>query len=66
AVNKLSQLKPLHKPRLLKALARCIEHDEHISVEEAELFRAVADSLDCPMPPLLLAETHPPAHYRPA
>lgn len=66
AVNRLSQLKPLHKPRLLKALARCIEHDEHISVEEAELFRALADSLDCPMPPLLLAETHPPAHYRPA
>jgi hypothetical protein len=34
-------------------MARCIEHDGQISAEEAELMRAVADILDCPMPPLL-------------
>ncbi|WLD59149.1 M48 family metallopeptidase [Salinispirillum sp. LH 10-3-1] len=53
ALATLSQLRPLQKPQLLKALARCVEHDGEITVAEAELFRAVADALDCPMPPLL-------------
>lgn len=53
ALKKLEQLRPLQKPQLLKALARCIEHDGRINPGEAELMRAVADILDCPMPPLL-------------
>lgn len=53
ALKQLEQLRPLQKPQLLKALARCIEHDGHITAGEAELMRAVADILDCPMPPLL-------------
>jgi uncharacterized tellurite resistance protein B-like protein len=55
ALKRLNQLQPLQKPRLLKAMARCIEHDGRIEVVEAELLRAVADLLDCPMPPLLHA-----------
>jgi Zn-dependent protease with chaperone function/uncharacterized tellurite resistance protein B-like protein len=55
ALKRLNQLQPLQKPRLLKAMARCIEHDGRIEVAEAELLRAVADLLDCPMPPLLHA-----------
>ncbi|MFV3305368.1 M48 family metallopeptidase [Pseudomonas sp. NY15181] len=53
ALKKLEQLRPLQKPQLLKAMARCVEQDGHINVSEAELMRAVADILDCPMPPLL-------------
>lgn len=53
ALTVLSQLRPLQKPVLLNALARCVEHDGVITTTEAELFRAVADALDCPMPPLL-------------
>ncbi|QRY81802.1 M48 family metallopeptidase [Pseudomonas sp. PDNC002] len=53
ALKKLEQLRPLQKPQLLKALARCVEHDGQITASEAELMRAVADILDCPMPPLL-------------
>ncbi|WP_409526120.1 M48 family metallopeptidase [Nitrincola sp. MINF-07-Sa-05] len=53
ALSKLAQLKPLQKPALLKALAVCIEDDGEITITEAELLRAVADSLDCPLPPLL-------------
>lgn len=53
ALRRLTQLRPLQKPQLLKAMARCIEFDGRISVAEAELMRAVADILDCPMPPLL-------------
>nr|WP_294980533.1 M48 family metallopeptidase [uncultured Pseudomonas sp.] len=53
ALKRLEHLRPLQKPQLLKAMARCIEHDGRISPAEAELMRAVADILDCPMPPLL-------------
>ena len=31
--------------------------DAAVSVEEAELLRAVCDMLDCPMPPLLPGQT---------
>ncbi|WP_237057733.1 M48 family metallopeptidase [Microbulbifer sediminum] len=44
--------RPLRKPRLLKAMAATMAHDGVIAAEEIELLRAVADSLDCPMPPI--------------
>lgn len=56
AVERLRRLKPLQKPALLQAMARCIEHSGRILPAEAELFRAMADILDCPMPPLLSDE----------
>ena len=52
-LNLLNQLKPLQKPLVLKAMAKCVTHDNQIHPEEAELFRAIADSLDCPVPPIL-------------
>jgi len=54
AVNKLEQLKPLIKPRLLKACAACIAADGQVSVDGIELLRAVASSLGCPMPPVIV------------
>ena len=56
ALDKLKNLKPLQKPRLLKALVECISFDQQITATEAELFRAVADSLDCPVPPILRSQ----------
>jgi len=53
ALDALNNLKPLQKPILLKALASCISEDNQVTNSEAELFRAIADSLDCPVPPLL-------------
>ncbi|MDO3388407.1 M48 family metallopeptidase [Gilvimarinus sp. SDUM040013] len=52
ALEKLNKVKPLQKPLLLKAMMRAIEADGVISIAEAELFRAIADSLNCPVPPL--------------
>lgn len=52
ALAELTQLAPLLKPLLLKACAACINADETISRQESELFRAIAVTLDCPMPPL--------------
>lgn len=53
ALEQLNLTKPLQKPQLLKALSQCILHDGQITITEAELFRAIADSLDCPIPPLI-------------
>jgi len=53
AVTRLNNLKPLQKPKLLKALSQCVLQDGKITTDEAELFRAIADSLDCPIPPFL-------------
>tara|TARA_B100002003_G_scaffold251259_1_gene293932 strand:- start:7723 stop:9609 length:1887 start_codon:yes stop_codon:yes gene_type:complete len=52
AVNALADLHPLKKPKLLKACIRTIAADGLISVAEAELVRTIADSLDCPIPPI--------------
>lgn len=53
ALQKLSKLKPMDKPRLLLACATSAVHDQKISIVEVELLRAFADVLDCPMPPVI-------------
>ena len=52
ALDRLRQLKPLEKPTLLKALCIAVQSDGFIDAKEIELVRAIADSVDCPMPPL--------------
>ena len=44
---------PLRKPVLLKAMVTTLSHDNRVAALEIELLRAIADCLDCPMPPLL-------------
>lgn len=58
ALEKLNGLKPLQKPQLLKAMSQCVLHDKQVTITEAELFRAIADTLDCPMPPLIMENIH--------
>jgi len=41
------------KRELLAACVACIRWDHEVTIEEAELFRGIADSLGCPVPPLL-------------
>ena len=52
ALQTLRRVKPLQKPQLLKALACAIKHDDVVTKVEQELFRAIADNLDCPVSPL--------------
>lgn len=54
ALERLNHVKPLQKPQLLKAMSQCVLQDKRVTIVEAELFRAIADSLDCPVPPLIL------------
>ncbi|ABA58299.1 Peptidase M48, Ste24p [Nitrosococcus oceani ATCC 19707] len=53
AIDRLALLKPLLKPRVLKACAASITVNNHVSVIEAELLRAFSAAIDCPMPLLL-------------
>ena len=53
AVENLALLKPLLKPRLLKACLIVITQDQKFSPDEMELIRAIGDVLDCPVPPYL-------------
>lgn len=54
ALDELVLLKPLQKPALLKALVACITADKEVAAIETELLRAIAATIDCPMPPLLV------------
>jgi len=54
SLDDLADLKPLQKPALIKACVRCITADGKIQAIEAELLRAIAATIDCPVPPLLL------------
>lgn len=49
----LNQLPPLKKHGFLSRAAKIILHDNEITYREAELLRAVAASIECPMPPHL-------------
>lgn len=52
ALNRLRLLTPPLKRRVLAACAAAIGMDGRVRTEEAELFRAVAAAIDCPVPPL--------------
>lgn len=56
ALDRLAQAAPIIKKNLLEACARVVGADGLIRETEAELLRAVADTLDCPIPPLGVAE----------
>ncbi len=53
ALERLAQMTPPMKKRFLQAASFCVASDNRLAVEEGELLRAVADSLGCPMPPIL-------------
>jgi len=53
ALNVLAAVVPKIKRRIVNACAACVVFDQHITVAEAELLRAVVDSLGCPIPPII-------------
>ena len=57
ALDKLVDLVPLDKSDLLAACVVCLIEDGKIGVKEAELYRAIAEVLDCPVPPLIVTES---------
>ncbi len=53
ALRRFSLATPGVKKTFLDACAHCVLHDGHVTLEEAELLRAVAYALDVPLPPFL-------------
>jgi len=53
ALNRLVQAVPIIKRNLIEACVHTVGADGIIQEGEAELLRAIADTLDCPMPPFV-------------
>jgi len=53
ALNRISLAVPQIKKNVLNACAQTVAADGVIQEMEAELLRAIADTLDCPMPPFI-------------
>ena len=53
-MDELELLKPPLKKRFLQACVICISHNGKVTLQAYELTRAIASSLDCPMPPVLV------------
>ncbi|WP_372797944.1 M48 family metallopeptidase [Pontiella sp.] len=51
ALDKFNESSSQVKKEILAAALACMLHDREITVEEVELFRAIAVTLDCPVPP---------------
>jgi class 3 adenylate cyclase len=56
ALQTLNQSVPAIKRRNVVACAACILANQQVTVREAELLRAICDTLDCPLPPLVVME----------
>lgn len=54
AMDRLERVKPMLKPRILKALVSCLTVDNKIKAGSAEFTRAVASCLGTPMPPIII------------
>lgn len=55
ALNRLVQAAPQIKKNIIEASANVVAADGVMQEQEAELLRAFADSLDCPIPPFVTA-----------
>ena len=53
SLDRLAASAPQVKSRVLDACGATIASDGRVTIAEGELLRAIADSLDCPIPPLL-------------
>ena len=56
ALDRLAQAVPIIKKNLIEACIHTVGADGVIQESEAELLRAINDTLDCPMPPFVATE----------
>jgi hypothetical protein len=56
SLDRLALAAPPVKRQIMMACAVCAATDQEITIEEAELLRAVSMALDCPLPPMVADE----------
>ncbi|TVR14995.1 MAG: peptidase [Planctomycetota bacterium] len=56
ALVRLAQVKPKSKRRIIAAAITAVSHNERVNRDEGDIIRAIALSLECPMPPLVVDE----------
>jgi hypothetical protein len=56
ALQTVNRSVPAIKRRIVVACTACILANQQVTVREAELLRAICDTLDCPLPPLVVGE----------
>ncbi|MDX8377615.1 MAG: M48 family metalloprotease [Mariprofundales bacterium] len=54
SLKKIARVQEPLRLRLLEACAACVKSDGIVATSEGELLRVIADSLDCPVPPIEL------------
>jgi Zn-dependent protease with chaperone function len=59
ALDRLAHASPGIKRRIIDALAHTAAADQQITLSEAELLRAIATTLECPLPPFLAPQPAP-------
>jgi Zn-dependent protease with chaperone function len=57
SLDRLGAASPQLKKMVLRACIACISADSFISINESEMLRAIADTLDCPIPPIIPGKT---------
>lgn len=56
ALQKIARSKPALRKQILQELLEIVFADQEVTQDEAELVRAVAESIDCPCPPLRVGQ----------
>ncbi|MDH5524348.1 MAG: M48 family metallopeptidase [Desulfobulbaceae bacterium] len=54
ALKQLAKCSPLIREKILAAALESIVYDSRVTIREAEIFRIIAEALDCPAPPWLV------------
>ncbi|UCG88280.1 MAG: M48 family metallopeptidase [Gemmatimonadota bacterium] len=62
ALEQLRLTSPGLKRWIIRAATACVRYDGRVTVQEAEFLRAIADYLDCPMPPFLIGSVTKDPH----
>ena len=55
-LEKANEASPAVKKQILHSAATAVAADGKVTVDEAELFRAFAESIECPVPPIIATE----------
>lgn len=53
AARRLARANPEVRKRVMRGMAVCVLDDREVTVREMELLRAMGDTINCPIPPLL-------------